>query len=133
MSCLFGSQFTHTADIYKPVYSEDKISGQKKKTWSHQGTIKCHGKPVASRGVDGATGEKYISLYQQYTHIRVLAPSKIDTSWRISNIMGEDYIWTEEDGSPTIFEITGYIPKEDMFGVVMAYEMLCERSSEQKI
>lgn len=134
MSCLFGTQYVHTADVYTPTVVDNKISGKKVKQWSLDSTINCYANAVSKNSISGSAGEKVATLYQRYTNIRVISNERVGTANRISNICfkGEP-IWVEDDGTPTLFDVTGYIPVIDAFGGIMGYEMICERSSEQNI
>lgn len=134
MSCLFGSQYVHTADVYLPTVVDNKITGKKVKEWNQSATIICYANAVSRNSISGSAGERVATLYQRYTNIRVISNERVSTNGRISNIcFNDEPIWVEDDGTPTIFDVTGYIPVLDIFGDVIAYEMICERSSEQNI
>lgn len=53
---------------------------------------------------------------------------------RVTNIRDKrsgKTIWTEDDGTPTVFEVTGTVPITDMFGKVIEYSTLLNRAEVQ--
>lgn len=136
MTCLYGSQYIHSADIYTMSETSIKATGQKKKTWAFNKTIPCLAKAMSRNrnSLSGSTGETYAKLYEAYTHIRIKTSERIDLSSKVTNIKSNDDVaWMEDDGEPTVFEVVGLVPVLDIFGGLTGYEVLCNRSSDQRI
>lgn len=84
-------------------------------------TIACLARGIASGGtrVTGST-ERFGDTYENIEMVRLWVPAKtkLYKSDRITNIRdrrGGTVIWTEEDGSPTIFNVSGIVPLFDPF------------------
>ena len=134
MTCLYGSLYKHTADIYTVSEVSNKQTGQKLRTWTYQDSIQCYAKPVATTGKSLAARETFAKLYEAYSYIRVKTPRRVDLTSKITNIKSEDNVmWMEDDGEPTVFEVVGIVPIMDIFSSLMGYELLCNRSSDQRI
>jgi len=134
MTCLYGSIYTHTADIYTMSEVSNKRTGQKQKTWSLDRTVPCSARPTTSTGRAGASGENFTRMYEAYSYVRIKTAERVDLSSKITNIQSEgNVMWTEDDGEPTVFEVTGITPVMDVFSTLIGYEVLCNRSSDQRI
>jgi translation elongation factor EF-G len=134
MTCLYGAQYIHSADIYTMSEVSIKATGQKKKTWAFEKSVPCLAKAVSRNSISGSTAESYAKLYEAYTHIRIKTSERINLSSKVTNIKSNgDVVWMEDDGEPTVFEVIGLIPVLDMFGGLNGYEVLCNRSSDQRI
>lgn len=134
MSCLYGAQYMHQADVYDMTEQVVKNTGQKKKTWSFNKTVRCLARPMGRNSMTGSSNEQFSRLYESYTYIRIDAPERINLSSKITNISdGESILWEEDNGKPTVFEVTGLIPITDMFGKIIGWQALCNRSSDQRV
>lgn len=134
MTCLYGSLYSHTADIYTVTETNNKQTGQKIRTWTYSDSIECNAKPVNTTGKSLAAGEVFAKLYEAYSYIRIKTPVRVDISSKITNIKSDDNVmWMEDDGEPTVFEVSGVVPVMDIFNSLMGYELLCNRSSDQRI
>jgi hypothetical protein len=96
-------------------------------------TISCTARGLG-KNVTTAGMETFSSLYEMFTHIRIKTAERIDLSSKITNIRsGDDIMWMEDDGDPTVFDVVGLIPVTEVFGTLVGYEVLCNRSSAQRI
>lgn len=136
MTCLFGSLYTQTADVYTLTETTNKQTGQKVKEWVFNETTPCFAAPISTRGAAGAAGEAYGTLYKSYSHVRIKVPERIALTSKITNIKkssDESVIWLEDTGLPTVFEVVGVVPLIDAFSSTMGYEIICNKSSDQRL
>jgi hypothetical protein len=144
MSCLAGSTYTMTADIYEPTTTRNETNGMVTKSWSLKETVSCYARGILGSQLGGNSAQvdlkDYLTLTKDFIKIRTTSP--ISSELRVIAIRNSDgIIWTEEyiqntagglDGA-TIFEPSGTTPLIDYIGRVIEYETVLKRQEIQSL
>jgi hypothetical protein len=144
MSCLAGSTYTMTADIYEPTTTRDATNGMVTKSWTLKETVSCYARGILGSQLGGNSAQvdlkDYLTLTKDFIKIRTTTP--ISSELRVISIRNADgVIWKEDyiqntagglDGS-TIFEPSGTTPLIDFTGKVIEYETVLKRQEIQSL
>lgn len=136
MFCLTGASYSMTMDIAQETISQNADTGQVDRSWSISQTyVACSARGLGNlRGKQSGTAQEWSNVFKDYDYLRIKTTQKISQSDRIVNVRGSDgeIIWTESDGTPTIFEVIGVSPSLDPFGSVWEYEIFANRAAVQE-
>jgi hypothetical protein len=144
MSCLAGSTYTMTADIYEPTTTRDATNGMVTKSWTLKETVSCYARGILGSQLGGNSAQvdlkDYLTLTKDFIKIRTTTP--ISSELRVISIRNADgVIWKEDyiqntagglDGA-TIFEPSGTTPLIDFTGRVIEYETVLKRQEIQSL
>jgi len=152
--CITSIKYTHTAEIlrqhaegddaheyghYEMV--QDPISGAIIRKWIPADEATPGAGPEiirASVRVPNANPRATESWAQEYANTNTLIMTfgrnvRLTEREQVTNIKGPDgqVMWTEINGEPTVFDITGVVPDLDPFGYVVEQKAVLERSQVQ--
>lgn len=146
MSCIVGTPYTMTADLYSPTVTQDTNTGAVQKVWAKSSTISCLAKGVVRSGIGDNSNTVEVKNYLNAISglVKVRSRYAISTSVKVTNIKnGNEIIWKEDvleavgsaggvDGA-TIFEPRGSTPIMDHLGNVIEYETILQRQEIQSL
>lgn len=146
MSCIVGTPYTMTADLYSPTITQDENTGAVQKTWEKTATIDCLAKGVVRSGIGDNSNtvevKNYLNVISGLVKLRSRNP--INSSVRVTNIKNDtETIWKEDIltgvgsaggvNGATIFEPRGSTPIMDHLGHVIEYETILQRQEIQSL
>lgn len=118
MSCLTGSLYSMTADIYEQI-TEEKKSGQIKRVWNY-GTpvmsVSCDVAAITSGGLAslGST-ERWAANYENIEYANLWTTERLSKRYRVGNIRdgGGKLIWQNDSLVGVVFNVEGSVPLID--------------------
>ena len=146
MTCIVGTAYTMTADLYTATVTQDENTGAVQKTWVNTSTISCLAKGVVRSGIGDNSNtvevKNYLNVISGLVKLRSNTP--IDSSVRVTNIKNDtEVIWKESgltgigsaggSNGATIFEPRGSTPIMDHLGHVIEYETILQRQDIQSL
>ena len=146
MTCIVGTAYTMTADLYTATMTQDANSGAVQKTWVNTSTISCLAKGVVRSGLGDNSNtvevKNYLNVITGLVKLRSRSP--IDSSVRVTNIKNDTEIIWKESGltgigsagganGATIFEPRGSTPIMDHLGHIIEYETILQRQDIQSL
>jgi hypothetical protein len=136
--CLSAAIYPLTADILKKVRTTDQNTGQIKSKWTFLKSIDCAVTPFVSTSFKAQpTNETFREEYEKVQYIKLKTQIGLGRELRITNIRNTKtgqiiYKEFELSGQPaTSFNTMGSAAIMDPFGVVMQYDTLLQRASDQ--
>lgn len=135
-TCLVGSTYGMTADIYVQSVVQDTKSKMTTKTWTLDHNINCEARSIQTDAVsDDASGKDFRQEYREHEFIKIITGERLNKRQRITNIRDKAgrLIWINDErgGDATIFEVQGVTPRFDPFQTLIDYEVLCKRVEVQ--
>lgn len=146
MTCIAGTAYTMTADLYTPTVTQDANTGAVQKTWVKTSTIDCLAKGVVRSGIGDNSNtvevKNYLNVISGLVKLRSKTP--IDSSVRVTSIKNDtEVIWKESGltgigsaggvNGATIFEARGSTPIMDHLGHIIEYETILQRQDIQSL
>ncbi len=136
MSCLIQSTHNMLMDVYDQTKIIDPDSGEVAREWE---SIKDPNVPCVARGIQGGgirvvgSTERWSDIYEDVEIVRIQTGYPLKKSQRVRNIRAADgtIAWTEDDGTPTKFEVVGSSAIFDPFGYIVQYDSLLTRADKQ--
>lgn len=146
MTCIAGTAYTMTADLYTPTVTQDANTGAVQKTWVKTSTIDCLAKGVVRSGIGDNSNTVEVKNYLNVISglVKLRSKTAIDSSVRVTSIKNDiEVIWKESgltgigsaggvDGA-TIFEARGSTPIMDHLGHIIEYETILQRQDIQSL
>lgn len=136
MSCLFAATLPFRCEVWIEQSVQDVDTGQFLRVWELDQTVNCGVEPATTSGKSSASTEEYSNRFKYDQYIYITTSQSIAESSRITNIktISGTAVFLEPEGNPTIFEIVGKNPEiESVFGNILGYKMLCNRSEVQEM
>lgn len=146
MTCIAGTAYTMTADLYTPTVTQDANTGAVQKTWVKTSTIECLAKGVVRSGIGDNSNTVEVKNYLNVISglVKLRSKTAIDSSVRVTSIKNDtEVIWKESSltgiGSAggvegaTIFEARGSTPIMDHLGHIIEYETILQRQDIQSL
>lgn len=134
--CMMEGRYSMTADIYKPVKTQNTSTGEITNTWQFVESIKCFAWGVAASGKDlPGTFEEFDNEYSMMDVVRMISRNAVNKDYRVVNIRNSDgTIWTEDtSGLATVFDSRGSVPVTDAFGTLMEHTSMLTRAEVQTV
>jgi hypothetical protein len=135
-SCLIGSSYGMSADIYNQTVTQDPKSKATTKAWTLSHTINCDARSIVTDAVsDDGSGKDFRQEYREHEFIKIITGERLNKRQRVTNIRDKNnnllWINDERDGDPTIFEVQGVTPRLDPWQSIIDYEVLLKRVEVQ--
>ena len=119
------------AEVYRATWVQNPDSGALEPSWDYANpeVIKVTGGSVRPWGSIQDFGEQY--QYQDY--LQLFSPTEIRLDARIGRIRNKngDVLWREDNGSPTLFDVYGCFPENDLRGNAVDFRILASRAEVQ--
>jgi hypothetical protein len=134
--CMMDGRYSMTADIYRPVKSQNAKTGEIISTWQYVNTIPCFAWGITASGKDlPGTFEEFDNKYSMMDVVRIISRAAINKDYRVVNIRNLDgSIWTEDaTGLATVFDSRGSVPITDAFGTLMEHTSMLTRAEVQTV
>lgn len=119
------------AEVYRATWVQDPESGALVPSWDYANpeVIKVTGGSVRPWGSIQDFGE----VYQHMDYLQLFSPTEIPLDARIGRIRNKngDVLWKEDNGNPTLFDVYGCFPENDLRGTAVDFRILAARAEVQ--
>ena len=135
--CVTSGRYSMTARLYDSMTVQNPDTGEFERSHDLLGTIRCYASGIAASGKDVPGTFELFNRKGEYSstdYVRLVTRAPVDKDQIISFIKSANGImWTEDDGTPTIFDSNGSVPIVDASGNIVEYVTMLTRSEVQDV
>lgn len=121
-----------TAEVYRESTESDD-AGQISREWFLWKTVECYAHSIEATGRSFGSQETWDRQYDYEDIVKFRTSEDIllsDQITKIKDINGR-ILWTNDDGTPTYFNVSGIAPRSSPFGEFVGYDIMLKRSEIQ--
>jgi hypothetical protein len=125
------------ASIYDSVTSQNEDTGEFERAYELVGSIKCYAAGVVASGKDVPGTFENFSRKGEYSstdYVRIWSSGPISKQSVVSFVTdAAGTTWSEDDGTPTVFDSNGSVPIVNASGRTVEYLTMLTRSEVQDV